>query len=270
MLAGQADQFLGVGPAHVVGDDLERGEVEQHAVESVGVGVAARLRHHVRHSGVHGERDLELAGLLVEGPHPPVVEGPEVLGLIDLAEPGAALLDQVLELPEGVLDTPPQDRPHHGLEVHAVGIGLDLLHDEGVGGEGNGLPADVHHPFAQGEADVDPRLVHVLDQLARDRSGPLGLPAGEVPSRPGAHHAVDARPPAAGVGVVVDLRQGLRIHQVALGQGHEGIALRHASSSSSCATRPPPAASPPEPASRAGSGSPAPRSRARRAEPARR
>ena len=234
------------------------------------MGVTARLRHHVGHAGVHGQRDVELAGLLVEGPHPPVIEGAEILGLIDLAELGVALLDQVLELPDGVVDAPPEDGPHHGLEIHALGIGLDLLHHEGVGGEGDGLAADVHHPFAQGEADVDPRLVHVLDQLAGDRMGPRRVLAGEVPSSPGAHHAVDARPPAARVGVVADLHHGLRIQEVTFGQGHEVVVARHAISSWYCATRSEPATSPLESAPRDGSEWPAPRSRARPAAPARR
>ena len=55
------------------------------------------------------EGDIELAGLLIERPHAAIVEGAVILRLVDLAELGVALLHQVLELPDGVLDAASQD-----------------------------------------------------------------------------------------------------------------------------------------------------------------
>ncbi len=126
-----------------------------------------------------------------------------------------------------MFDAAPNDRPHHALEVHALGIGRDLLHHEAIGRQGRRLATHVHHAFTQAEADIDLGDIHVLDQLFGHGRRPLGILSGEVSIRPGPHHAIHAIPPARHSGVIAELLHGLRIHEVAFGQRYEMIIFGH-------------------------------------------
>ncbi len=62
-----------VGPGHVVGDDLQVEEGVHHVIQEDRQGVLRRLWVRVRHPHVYRERDVELDGLLIEGPQLAIV-----------------------------------------------------------------------------------------------------------------------------------------------------------------------------------------------------
>jgi len=150
VLAGHAEQLLVVGPAHMVRDDLQIGEREQHVIEQDGQRVLRRLRHDVRHAHVDRERDAQLARLRVERPHLRVVQR-AVLARVDLAELGVVVLDQILQLPDRVLHAPVQDRPDVALEEEPARVRLDLLDDEAVRRHRRREAGHVHHRLPQAE-----------------------------------------------------------------------------------------------------------------------
>ncbi len=115
------------------------------------------------------------------------------------------LLDQVLQLPDGVLDPAPQDRADVALEVEPVGVGLDLLDDEAVGGHGRREAEDVHHRLAEREGHVDPGLVHVLDQLRG--AGQRHATLAQAAAGPDPDHPLHAFPPSLHVWEIHDLRE---------------------------------------------------------------